>query len=160
MQFIIGATLLCTSYWIILYYHKSKSCFKHEVGYPQQLWGSHLLVSTAVVVTQPLTDTVRVVTSLWLLDNLSFLVAYSTTLLHHTHYPSPLSLSATKGSLWPPICSSFLVYWCLVSTSCLENSGGFRNLERGLWRVWKFWGCHAHFRSRKCIHDTCNYCCN
>ena len=65
-----------------------------------------MLVSTALNCScsdQSLTDhSVSVVTSLWLLDNLCqlpFLVAYSTTLLHHTHYPSPLSLSATKGSL-------------------------------------------------------------
>ena len=39
-----------------------------------------------------------------------------------------------------------------------EDSGGFRNLERGVQGVQKFWGCQAHFRSRKHIHDTRNYC--
>ena len=39
-----------------------------------------------------------------------------------------------------------------------KNSGRFRNLERGVQGVQKFWGCYAHFQSRKHIHDTHNYC--
>ena len=43
------------------------------------------------------------------------------------------------------------------------TSGGITNLERGFnhWRIkhaQKFLGCHAHFWSRECIHDTRNYC--
>ena len=39
-----------------------------------------------------------------------------------------------------------------------KDSGRFRNLERGVQGVQKFWGCHAHFRWRKRTHDTRNYC--
>jgi len=32
--------------------------------------------------------------------------------------------------------------------------GGFSH-----WRMkCKIWGCHAHFQSHECIHDTHNYC--